>query len=110
MARTIRIPTGGAPTHPGEMLAEEFLKPLGLTQSRLAALIGVPFQRVNRVVNGRQSVTLDTALRLARLFGTTADFWLNLQRAWDLFELTQSRQVERIRRIKPLKRKAKQLA
>ncbi len=99
----VRVPTHGAPTHPGEMLAEEFLEPLGISQSKLAELIGVPFQRVNRIVNRKQGVTLDTALRLAQLFGTTPDFWLNLQRAWDFFELTQSRRAEEIQRIRPLK-------
>lgn len=106
----IRIPTHGAPTHPGEMLAEEFLEPLGMSQSELAERIGVPFQRVNRIVNRKQSVTLDTALRLARLFGTTADFWLNLQRAWDLYELERSRETAEIDRIKPLRRRSGQLA
>lgn len=101
----IRIPTHGAPTHPGEMLAEEFLEPLGMSQSELAERIGVPFQRVNRIINRKQSATLDTALRLARLFGTTADFWLNLQRAWDVYELQQSREAAEIHRIKPLARR-----
>ncbi len=102
----IRVPTHGAPTHPGEMLAQEFLEPLGLTQSELAERIGVPFQRVNRIVNRKQSVTLDTALRFAQLFGTTADFWLNLQRAWDLYELQRSRRGAEIGRIRRLKRRA----
>jgi len=106
----IRIPTHGAPTHPGEMLAEEFLAPLGMSQSELAERIGVPFQRVNRIVNRRQSVTLDTALRLGRLFGTTPDFWLNLQRAWDMYELERSREAEEIHRIKPLRRRSGQVA
>ena len=106
----IRIPTHGAPTHPGEMLAEEFLAPLGMIRSDLAERIGVPFQRVNRIINGKQGVTLDTALRLGRLFGTTPDFWLNLQRAWDLYELERSRDAEAIHRIKPLKRRSGQVA
>ena len=88
----------------------EFLEPLGMSQSALAERLGVPFQRVNRVINRKQSVTLDTALRLARLFGTTADFWLNLQRAWDLYELARSREAEKINRIRPLKRRSGQVA
>ncbi len=92
------------------MLAEEFLEPLGLTQSKLAERIGVPFQRVNRIVNRKQSVTIDTALRLARLLGTTPDFWLNLQRAWDLYELQRSREADAIARIRPLKRRSRQPA
>jgi addiction module HigA family antidote len=99
----VRIPTDRAPTHPGEMLVQEFLKPLGITQSRLATLIGVPFQRVNRVINRKQAVTIDTALRFARLFGTTPDFWLNLQRAWDLYELMRQPAAARIAKIKRFK-------
>jgi len=67
------------------MLAEEFLAPLAMSRSALAERIGVPFQRVNRIINRKQSVTLDTALRLGRLLGTSPDFWLNLQRAWDRY-------------------------
>ena len=98
------LPTNRAPTHPGEILAEEFLTPLGLTQVDLAARIGVPFQRVNQIVRGRRAVTPDTALRLAHLFGTTPDFWLNLQQAWDLYTTLHSPKASAIRRIKPLKR------
>ena len=70
----------------------------------------MPFQRVNRIVNRKQSVTLDSALRLARLLGTTPDFWLNLQRACDLYELQRSREAEAIARIRPLKRRSGQPA
>jgi len=92
------------------MLAEEFLAPLAMSQSALAERISVPFQRVNRIINRKQSITLDTALRLGRLFGTSPDFWLNLQRAWDLYELGRSREAEAIQRIKPLKRRSGQVA
>ena len=81
----VRIPTHGPPVHPGEMLNEEFLKPLGMTQTALAAAIGLSFQNVNAIVNGRRGVTPDVALRLERLFGASAQFWLNLQLAWDLY-------------------------
>jgi len=81
----IRIPTHRAPTHPGEMLLKEFLEPMGLTQRQLAHAIGVPYQRVNEIVNGRRGVTASTALRLSRYFGTTAGFWMNLQQRWDLY-------------------------
>jgi addiction module HigA family antidote len=67
------------------MLREEFLEPLGMTQSELAKRIGVPFQRVNSLVNGRRNLTPDTALRLSKLFGTSAAFWMNHQLRWDLF-------------------------
>ena len=75
----IRIPSHRSPTHPGEMLLEEFLIPLGITQRELADAIHVPYQRVNEIVNGRRGITPGTALRLAKFFGTSPDFWLNLQ-------------------------------
>jgi addiction module HigA family antidote len=73
-----------APVHPGEVLLEEFLKPLGLSQNRLALNIGVPPRRVNEIVLGKRRVTADTALRLARYFDTTPQFWLGLQADYDL--------------------------
>lgn len=82
----VRIPTHRAPTHPGEMLLEEFLTPMGITQRELANAIHVPYQRLNEIVNGRRGMTPSTALRLARFFGTTPDFWMSLQLRWDLFE------------------------
>src|SRR3990170_67228 len=81
----IRVPTNRTPTHPGEMLLEEFLVPMGLTQRQLADAIHVPYQRVNDLVNGRRGVTPSTALRLAKFFRNTADFWMNLQLRWDLY-------------------------
>jgi addiction module HigA family antidote len=81
----IRIPTDRTPTHPGEMLLEEFLNPMGLTQRELAQAIHVPYQRINDIINGRRGVTPSTALRLAKFFGNTPDFWLNLQLRWDLY-------------------------
>lgn len=99
-----RLPTHRAPTHPGEMLVTEFLEPLNFTQVTLAERIGVPFQRINQIANGRRAVTPDTALRFAKLFGTTAEFWLNLQQAWDLYQVTQSPEAKEIKAIKPLKR------
>ncbi|MBM3926475.1 MAG: HigA family addiction module antidote protein [SAR202 cluster bacterium] len=73
-----------APVHPGEVLQEEFLKPLGLSQHRLALDIGVDPRRINEIVLGRRSVTADTALRLARYFDTSPEFWLGLQAQFDL--------------------------
>ena len=81
----VRIPTHGPPTHPGEMLLEEFLKPLGLSQTDLAEKLGVSYPRVNELIHGKRSVTPDTALRLEQLFGMEAQSWLNLQPAWDLY-------------------------
>jgi len=82
----MRIPTHGPPTHPGEMLLEEFLKPLGISQVELAKLISVSYPRVNELIHGKRGMTPDTALRLERLLGMEAQFWLNLQLAWDLYQ------------------------
>lgn len=99
----VRTPTHRPPTHPGEMLLEEFLRPLGVTQRRLADAIQVPYQRVNEIVNGRRGVTPSTALRLARYLGTSVDFWLNLQQRWDLYRAMQE-EKEDLRQIRPLER------
>lgn len=72
------------PIHPGEVLLEEFLKPMGISQYRLAKDIGVPPRRINEIVHGKRSITADTALRLARYFGTSERFWMNLQSRYDL--------------------------
>ncbi len=72
------------PVHPGEVLLEEFLKPMNLSQNRLALNIGVPARRINEIVLGKRSISADTALRLARYFGTSAEFWLGLQAQYDL--------------------------
>ena len=96
----VRIPTDRVPTHPGEMLLEEFLNPLGLTQRELAAAIHVPYQRVNELVNGRRGVTLSTALRLAKYFDVSPAFWLNLQLRWDLYHATRS-EAQELEAIEP---------
>lgn len=80
-----RIPTDREPTHPGEMILEEFLQPMGISQKQLADAMHVPFQRVNEIVNRRRGVTTETALRLSRVLGMSPSFWLNLQMAWDLY-------------------------
>ena len=96
----VRVPTDREPTHPGDMLLQEFLMPLGLTQRDLATAIHVPFQRVNEVVRGRRGVTPSTALRLSKFFGTSPDFWLNLQVRWDLYH-AQRVEAEQIDSIQP---------
>lgn len=98
----VRIPTHQAPTHPGEMLVEEFLSPMGLSQRDLADGIRVPYQRVNELVNGRRGITPATALRLAKFFGTTPDLWMNLQLRWDLYHAqeAEARELERIKRVR----------
>lgn len=97
----IRIPTDRAPTHPGEMLLEEFLNPMGLTQRDLANAMHVPYQRINEIINGRRGITSSTALRLGKVFGVTPDFWMNLQLRWDLY-FTQQSESDILKRIKPL--------
>ena len=94
----VRIPTNRPPTHPGEMLLAEFLEPLGLTQKHLADSIHVPYQRINEIINGKRGVTPSTALRLAKFFGVSSDFWLNLQLRWDLYHV-QKQEGESIDRI-----------
>lgn len=73
-----------SPIHPGEILSEEFLQPLGITQYRLAKTIGVPQRRIGEIIQGNRGITADTALRLARAFKTTPQFWMNLQTRYDL--------------------------
>ena len=97
----IRIPTHRAPTHPGEMLLEEFLKPMGLSQRDLAVAIHVPYQRVNEIINGRRGITPSTALRLAKFFRVSPDFWMNIQLRWDLFFAKQA-EANDLKTIKPL--------
>jgi len=99
----VLIPTHGPPTHPGEMLREEFMRPLKLTQRELAARLDVSYPRINELVHGKRGVTLDTALRLERLLGMPAQFWLNLQLAWDLYHAAHAPSARAIRRIKPLR-------
>ena len=81
----VRIPAARAPTLPGEMLLEEFIRPLGMTQAELAERIGVSYVRLNEIVNGRRGITPSTALRLAKALGTSPQFWLNGQLALDLY-------------------------
>lgn len=90
----IRIPTNREPTHPGEMLMEEFLVPMKITQRELANAIHVPYQRVNELVNQKRGMTPSTALRLARFFGGSPDYWLNLQTRWDLYKAQEKEQSE----------------
>ncbi len=86
----VRVPTHRVPTHPGEMLLEEFLIPAGLTQRELANAIHVPYQRINEIINGRRGMTPSTALRLGKFFGMSPDFWMNVQLRWDLYHVEQS--------------------
>jgi antitoxin HigA-1 len=97
-----RLPRNRPPTHPGEMLLEEFIKPLDLTQTELARCLGVSYPRLNEIIKGRRSVTPDTALRLSRVLGMSADFWLGLQQDWDLWHAMNSPEAKQISRLKPI--------
>ena len=96
----VRIPSDREPTHPGDILLNDFLIPLGMTQQDLAEAVQVPYQRVNEIVRGRRGVTPSTALRLARFFGTSSGFWMNLQLRWDL-HAAQRAEAEEIDNIRP---------
>ena len=89
------------PIHPGEVLLEEFLEPLGVSQNKLAVAIGVPPRRINEIVHGKRRITADTALRLARYFGTTDRFWLNLQTRYDL-EIEKDHLGTTLEQIRPM--------
>ena len=91
-----------APIHPGEVLQEEYLGPLGVSQYRLAQAIGAPPRRINEIVHGKRGISADTALRLARYFGTSERFWLNLQSRYDI-ELQRDRLATALGQIQPLK-------
>lgn len=99
------LPEHRPPTHPGEMLLEEFLKPLGVSQTEFAERIGVSYVRLNAIINGRRGVTPNTALRLERATGMDADFWLGLQVDWDLWRELHSpeaREIEEVERLPAL--------
>lgn len=97
----VSVPSHRQPTHPGEMLLEEFLKPMGLTQQDLADGIRVPYQRINEIVNRKRGVTPSTALRLGKFFGNSEGFWMNLQLRWDLYFARESEAAE-LARIRPV--------
>ncbi len=89
------------PIHPGEILMLDYLEPLGVTQHRVAVAIGVPPRRINEIVHGKRGITADTALRLARYFGTSERFWLNLQSRYEI-EVERDRLASTLDQIKPL--------
>jgi len=96
----IRIPTHRIPTHPGEMLSEEFLTPMKITQRQLAIAVNIPYRKINEIVNQRRAMTPAMALRLSKFFGMSADFWMNMQLRWDLYH-TQRSEIKALKTIKP---------
>ena len=101
-----RLPRQRPPTHPGEMLLDEFVRPLGITQSALAIRLGISFPRLNEIIHRKRAVTSDTALRLARVLGMSADFWLGLQLDWDLWHAIHGPKAAEIAQLEPLHAKA----
>ena len=97
----VRVPKKRVPTHPGDMLLEEFLNPMGLSQRDLATAIDVSYQRVNELINKKRGITPSTALRLGKVFGTSAALWMNLQLRWELYhaQLKEADVLRNIRRI-----------
>jgi addiction module HigA family antidote len=96
-----RLPKNRRPTRPGEVFLEDFLLPLGITQKEAAARLRISYPRMNEIVNGKRSVTPDTALRLARFTNTEPEFWLNLQQAVDLWDAIHSDQAAELEEIQP---------
>jgi len=109
IVRNLTIPTHRPPTTPGEILEEEFLKPLGYTQAQFAEAFGIDRVRLNGLINGRRAVTADTAMRLARVLGTSVEMWLNLQTVCDVYAAQHSEaaaEIKKLKRIvKPIKGK-----
>ena len=98
------LPTHREPTHPGEMLLEEFLVPMGITQKELSRGIHVPYQKINEIINKRRAITPGIALRLAKFFGVTEDFWMNLQLRWNLYKAKRT-ELKELNTIKPFQLK-----
>jgi antitoxin HigA-1 len=101
MSKSSTITDKLGPVHPGEVLMEDFIKGFGITQNKVAVAIGVPPRRINEIVHGKRSVTADTALRLGRYFGVSAQFWLNLQDQYDL-DVHQDQIESQLARIVPI--------
>lgn len=98
----VRVPTHREPTHPGEMLIEEFLIPMGITQRELAIKIHVPYQRVNEIINKRRGITPSTALRLSKFFGVSEDFRMSLQLRWDSYRAKRI-ETKELKNIRPFR-------
>lgn len=103
----VRVPTHREPTHPGEMLIQEFLIPMGITQKDLADSINVPYQRINEIINKKRGITPSTALRLAKFFGLSEDFWMNIQLRCDLYKTKKSEERD-LQSITPFSNKKTQ--
>ena len=105
MARTLRIPTHKAPPTPGAVIAEEYRKPMGLTQQQFADALGIDRTGFVALERGRRAITPEMALRLARVLGPSEQFWLNLQQITDIYKARHSAQAAKIAKLKPLRAK-----
>lgn len=99
-----RLPANRPPTHPGEMLLEEFLKPLEISRSDFATRLDISATSLNEIIQAKRRITPETALRLAQVLGISADFWLGLQQDWDLWQAARSESAKRIAELEPLRR------
>lgn len=100
----IRVPTNRAPQHPGQILMEDYLQPLGLSQSKLAKELGITYARLNELIHGKRGMTVDTALRLERFFGVSAQSWLNAQLRWELYHAVHAKKTGKtLAKIRPLR-------
>ena len=97
-----RLPKSRPPTHPGEMLLKDFLEPHGISQTDFAQRLGISFVRLNELINGHRGMTPDTALRLEKVLGMSAAFWLGLQLDWDLWHAMRSEDAKKIAALRPL--------
>ena len=98
----MRMPTNQRPIHPGEILLEEFLKPYDITPAELSHRIAVSHEQINAIINSKQAITTNIALRLSRLFGTSPELWLNGQIKWDIWHLLHGKRAEELKVIKPM--------
>jgi len=98
----MRMPTNQPPIHPGEILLEEFIKPYGITPAELSRRIGISHKEINAVINGKKAISTDMALRLSRLFGTSAELWLSGQMKWDIWHRLHGEHVDELEEIKPI--------
>ena len=105
-----RLPINRPPTHPGEMLFEEFIKPLNFTIQEAAQHLGISYFHLNEIIKGHSRVTPETALRLSQVFGMSADFWLGLQQDWDIWHTINRPEAEEIFKLEPMKLNENQIA
>ncbi|MFK5969816.1 MAG: HigA family addiction module antitoxin [Candidatus Marithrix sp.] len=98
----MRIPTNRSPIHPGEILLEEFMKPYSLTSVELSEKIGIPYEKIEAIINDKQAIDTAIALYLSELFGTSPELWLNGQMQWDIWHCLHGKEAKKLERIRPI--------